>query len=80
MMLGGASADAGHWPHLYGNVDPSVPGRFLFWTLALPPVFLNTDKYNPHLFCSSRSSSTFVSDAGKHAANCAVAHFVSVVF
>jgi hypothetical protein len=35
---------------------------------------------NVHLFCSSRSSSTLVSDAEQHAINRAVDHFVSVVF
>jgi hypothetical protein len=42
-------------------------------------VVLNTDKCNAYLFCSSRSLSTLVSDAGKRVVDRAVARSVNVV-
>jgi hypothetical protein len=58
---------------------PGVTGRFLFRTLELLTMSLNTDKCNAYLFCSSRSLSTSVSDAGKRVVDFAVARFINVV-
>ena len=45
----------------------------------MPPVVLNTDRCNAHLFCSSRSLSTLLSDARKRVVDYAVAGSVNVV-
>jgi hypothetical protein len=58
---------------------PGVTGRFLFRTLELSLAFLNTDECHAHLFCSSRSPSTLVSDAKKRVVGYAVAGSVNAV-
>jgi hypothetical protein len=45
----------------------------------MPLALLDTDKCNAYLFCSSRSLSTLLSDAGKRAVDRAVARSVNVV-
>ena len=56
-----------------------VTGRFLFRTLGVPLVVLNTDKCNAHLFCSSYSLNKLVSDAKKRVVNYAVACSINAV-
>ena len=58
---------------------PSVTERFLFRTLGVPPVVLNTDERNAHLFCSSGSLSTLLSNAKMRAVDRAVARSANAV-
>jgi hypothetical protein len=56
-----------------------VTGRFLFRTFGLLAAYLYANKRYAHLFCSSRSPNTEVSDAEKRVVNCAVARSVDAV-